>query len=71
MTSFVPTADHRAHHITCIDGELGLSFSTGDGERDKVAITLWDSAFYGSSKADDCPEGGDCSCVKKTAFVNF
>lgn len=70
-TSFVNTYDHRAHHYTCIDGTYGISFSTGGMERDEVNMSLWDSAFYGSTKSDDCPEGGDCYCLKKTAFINF
>ena len=69
--SFVNTLDHRAHHFTCIDGELGMSFSTGGSEKDEVVMSLTDSAFYGETKSEDCPQGGDCSCVKKTAFVNF
>ena len=70
-TSFVDTFDHRAHHLTCIDAELGISFSTGDMERDEVEMSLADSHFWGETDAEDCPQGGDCYCVKKTAFVNF
>ena len=29
-TSFVDTFDHRAHHLTCIDAEMGISFNTGE-----------------------------------------
>lgn len=55
VTSFVSTFDHRAHDFTCIDGELGISFSTGGMERDEVEMSLWDSYFFGESKSEDCP----------------
>ena len=71
VTTFVNTADHRAHDITCIDAELGMALNTAAAERDDVEITLWDSHFYGSSRSMDCPPGGDCHCVKKTGFINF
>ena len=62
VVSFVPTEEHRAHHITCIDNEKGISLNTAGGERDEVLISLEDSFIAGSSPADDCPSGGDCYC---------
>ena len=64
------TIDLQVHDITCIDNRLGASLGTGGQENDVVKITLKDSFFYGESKSDDCPKGGDCFCENKYAFMS-
>ena len=71
MVSFVPTADHRAHNLRCIDNTVGISLNTGGLERDEVEISMWDSEFYGETDADDCPQGHNCYCKPKNGFSSF
>lgn len=70
--SFVPTKEHRAHSITCIDNEKGISLNTAGEERDEVYITFKDSFIYGQTRSLDCPPGGsECYCKSKYGFMSF
>lgn len=71
VVTFVPTEDHRAHDLTCIDNTVGISLNTAGGERDEVEISMWDSEFYGETDSEDCPQGHDCYCKPKNGFSSF
>ena len=62
------TDEMRAHHITCIDTEKGISLQTGK-ESDDLKIILSDSHIYGEHEALDCPAGHDCYCREKFGFM--
>ena len=54
----------KAHHLTALDSQKGISLNTGGDERDDVEIILSDSFFFGETAANDCPsiEEGKCVC---------
>lgn len=55
------TKEVRAHDITSIDCQKGISLNTGR-EGDDLKIKLYDSHIYGETEALDCPQGHDCYC---------
>ena len=64
------TEELRAHHLTCIDSEKGISLQTA-GESDKAVIKFADSHIYGETEALDCPDPKSCYCNDKMAFMLF
>lgn len=50
------TAEMRAHDMTCIDSQKGISLQTA-GESDERIIKFYDSHIFGETLAEDCPEG--------------
>ena len=60
----------RAHDITCIDTQLGISLATG-GEGDDKLIKFYNSKIYGETKALDCPPQHPCHCKAKTGMMLF
>ena len=69
LVSFIDTKEQKAHHITCIDVQQGVSLNTGLQERDTATITLEDSYFFGESESKDCPSTDACHCQEKFAFM--
>jgi len=70
LVSFVPTQEQKAHHITCVDVQKGLSLNTGVGERESVKIILEDSQFFGEAESEDCPNPEACVCENKFTLMN-
>ena len=64
------TVEMRAHDITCIDSEKGVSLQTG-GEGDNQVIKFSNSKIYGETEADDCPADHECYCPNKMGFMIF
>jgi hypothetical protein len=64
------TVEMRAHDITCIDTQLGVSLQTG-GEGDSQVIKFSNSKIYGETEAQDCPAGHDCHCPHKMGLMLF
>ena len=60
----------RAHDITCIDAEKGISLQTGT-EGDGMVIKFSNSKIYGETDADDCPADHECYCPNKIGFMFF
>lgn len=70
LAAFYGTKEMRAHDITCIDAEKGVSLQTaGDGE--DIMIKFYDSQIYGETEAEDCPQGHNCYCPEKFGFMIF
>jgi len=69
LVSMIPTKLQKAHHITCIDVQQGVSMNTAEGEKDDVSIVLEDSHFFGESESKDCPTVDACYCEPKFAFM--
>jgi hypothetical protein len=66
------TDEIRAHDITCIDTEHGISLQTAfEGGSDKRLIKFYDSFIFGETEAEDCPPGHDCECPEKFGFMLF
>jgi len=63
------TFEQRAHHVTCIDVNVGLSLNTGGQKTDSVLVVLEDSIFYGETEADDCSASAGCICRNKFALM--
>jgi len=55
VVTFLNTEEHRAHDLTCIDNEKGISLNTAEMERDEVLISLSDSYIFGQTESEDCP----------------
>lgn len=70
MVSVVKTASQKAHHLTCIDVQEGLSVNYGDGETEAADVIIEDSFFFGESEAKDCPTTDACYCEPKFAFMS-
>ena len=64
------TLEMRAHDLTCIDNQLGISLNTA-GEGDNFVIKLSNSKIYGETAALDCPANHDCHCEDKMGFMTF
>ena len=60
----------RAHDITCIDTERGVSLQTAGHGDDKI-IKFYDSQIFGETEALDCPQGHNCYCPEKYGFMTF
>ena len=62
----------KAHHLTALDSQKGISLNTGGSEKDDVEIILSDSFFFGETAANDCPSiaEGKCVCQQKYTFMN-
>ena len=70
LAAFYATKEMRAHDITCIDSEKGVSLQTA-GEGDDYKIKFFDSQIYGETEALDCPQGHNCYCPQKMGFMMF
>ena len=68
--SVVLTATQKAHHITCIDVQEGLSVNYGGAETEAADIVIEDSVFFGESESKDCPTPEACYCEPKFAFMS-
>jgi hypothetical protein len=64
------THEMRAHDITCIDAEKGISLQTGV-EGTGMVIKFSNSKIYGETDADDCPADHECYCPNKIGFMFF
>jgi hypothetical protein len=61
----------RMSSITSIDNGLGINLQASGDDFEKSLTVLKDSAIYGETDAEDCPENHDCYCHKKFGFSLF
>ena len=70
LATHYPSREIRAHDITCIDSEGGVSLQTGVAG-DDLTIKFYDSIVYGETAADDCPDVKTCYCPAKMGIMWF